>query len=80
MLNLLPWRRRIRLPREKNALVLSVFSAIEMPAVEPERPSRERSDDASVDVMEDAGDWREDVEVVVLLLDRPLKTESRLGL
>ena len=30
--------------------------------------------------MDDAGDWCEEVEVVVLLRDRPLKTDNRLGL
>lgn len=83
MLNLLPCRLMIRLPREKNDLdVLSCFSS---PAVEPDRSSCERSDDASREVIDDAGDWRLDirevvVDVVVLLLDRPLKTESRRGL
>ena len=74
MVNLLPWRRRMRLPREK--MDLDVVSCWCLAAGWEE----------SLEVMEDAGDRRdEDVvvvveEEVVLLLERATKVESRLGL
>jgi hypothetical protein len=48
------------------------------PNDEPVRSSE--AIELSVEVIEEPGDRREDVEVVVLLLERPLKTDKRLGL
>src|SRR5699024_9142726 len=75
MLNLLPWRRRIRLPRAKKDLVaLSDLSG---------RVARSSCGgsgaDQSAEAMEEGGRRDEEVELVVLLLERALKTESLLG-
>jgi hypothetical protein len=78
MLILLPCRRRMRLPRAKNERDgLSCLSE-RRPKDDGARSSE--GIEPSVEVMEEAGERREEVEVVVLLLERPLKTDSRLGL
>lgn len=78
MLNLLPWRRRMRLPREKRDLVTLSGRSGRIPAAAVRSSCMAM---VSMEVMEEAGDRKEEaVEVVVLLLERPLKTERRLGL
>ena len=78
MLNLLPWRRRIRLPREKmDLLTLSGLSG-RFTAWGGFRSSCMAQ--MSIEVMEDAGEREDEAVEVVLLLERPLKTERRLGL
>lgn len=78
MLILLPCRRRMRLPRAKRDRDgLSCLSE-RSPNDEPARSSE--TIELSVEVMEEPGERREEVEVVVLLLERPLKTDRRLGL
>jgi hypothetical protein len=82
MLNLLPWRRRMRLPRAKKDLVtLSGLSGRAVGAGGGVRSSGTASE--STEVMEEAGERKDDaVEevVVVLLRERPLKTDRRRGL
>lgn len=80
MLNLLPWRRRIRLPREKKDLVpLSCLSG-RVAAGWAMRSSGTAH--VSTEVVEEAPERDDEAvdEEVVLLLERPVKTERRLGL
>ena len=71
----------MRLPRERSDFVTLSGRSWRTPAAEPVRSSCEGSDAASTEVMEEAGERREEVvELVVLLRERPLKTDSRLGL
>lgn len=49
-----------------------------MPREEEVRSSCEGTE-LSTEVMEEPGEIREDVEVVVLLRERPLKTDKRFG-
>lgn len=67
----------MRLPRARNEREeRSGFSR--MPREEEVRSSWEGTE-LSTEVMEEPGDRREEVEVVVLLLERPLKTDKRFG-
>ena len=77
MLILLPCRRRMRLPRAKRDRDGLSFSE-RNPNDDPARSSETM--ELSVEVIEEPGERREEVEVVVLLLERPLKTDKRLGL
>lgn len=80
---LLLWRRSIRLPREsKRRDGFSFCLSALKPMTEPVRSSCEGIElEPSVDVIEEPGEGRGELEVVVLLLDRPLlKTDRRLGL
>lgn len=68
----------MRLPRaKKDREDLSCLSE-RSPNAEPARSSE--AIELSVEIMEETGERREEVEVVVLLLERPLKTDRRLGL
>lgn len=68
--------RLLRAKKERDER--SGFSA-RWPKDEPARSSWDEKEPSMEDVIEEPGDWREEVEVVVLLLERP-KTERRLGL
>lgn len=80
MLNLLPWRRRMRLPRAKKDLV--TLSGLSGRAVGAGGVRSSGTGSESTEVMEEeAGERKDDaVEVVVLLRERPLKTDKRRGL
>lgn len=82
MLNLLPWRLNMRLPRTNSDLVrLSCFSCGATNDAKARLSCDERWDDDDPEVMDDAGDLKdEEVEVAVLLRDRLPKTDSRFGL
>lgn len=77
ILILLPWRRSIRLPRERIERDRSFSGRV--PKTEGARSSCEGLE-LSTEVIEEPGERREEVEVVVLDLDRPVKTERRFGL
>lgn len=77
ILILLPWRRSIRLPRDRIERDPS-FSA-RIPKAVGTRSSWD-GPGLSAEVIEEPGERREEVEAVVFDLERPLKTERRLGL
>jgi hypothetical protein len=74
---LLPCLRRIRLPRAKKERDLSLSER-----TPKEDTVRSSGIEPSVEVIEEPWERCEEVEVevVVLLLERPLKTDNRLGL
>ena len=82
MLNLLPWRLRMRLPRTSRDLVrLSCLSGGATKDANPRLSWDERWDDADPEVIDEAGDlYEEEVEAPVLLRDRLPKTDNLLGL
>lgn len=69
----------MRLPRARKDLDARSDLSDRIPSAEGARSSSDGTE-LSMEVMDEPGERRDEVEVVVLLLERPLKTDKRLGL
>ena len=69
----------MRLPRARKDLDTRSDLSDRIPSAEGARSSSDGTE-LSMEVMDEPGERRDEVEVVVLLLERPLKTDKRLGL
>jgi hypothetical protein len=69
----------MRLPRASSDLDERSDLSDRIPSAEGARSSEDGTE-LSMEVIDEPGERRDEVEVVVLLLERPLKTDNRLGL